>query len=450
MASIHGLFGTNGIRGKVNSELSPNFISNVSMAIGTWANKNSKIILGTDTRIHGLFIKNIVSGTLLSMGHNIIDAGILPTPALQLGTQKYADLGIMVTASHNPPEYNGIKIISSDGTEIDESSENAIEEIFLSKKFKEHPWFLIGDYEKIDIKGDYIFRILSLIKRENIRKMHVLLDCSNGSSFETSPEILKRLGISFETINCQPDGTFPSHLPEPKEENLGMLIRLVKDNYDIGIAHDGDADRVMFVDENGVFLSGDKALAIFTLEKVKKKKGIIVVPVSASMAIEEIAEKFGSRVLYTKVGAPIVARKMMEIGAIFGGEDNGGFIFPEMQYCRDGAMAMAKMLEILSLDKISLSEKLKEIPEYYNVKGNVNVEKEKIPKIMKNLENISEGKNIIKIDGIKIIEGKSWVLIRPSGTEPLIRIYSEANDKNTAQKVFMEYKNLIESLIKEI
>ncbi|MEM0185487.1 MAG: phosphoglucosamine mutase, partial [Thermoplasmata archaeon] len=136
--------------------------------------------------------------------------------------------------------------------------------------------------------------------------------------------------------------------------------------------------------------------------------------------------------------------------AIFGGEDNGGFIFPEMQYCRDGAMAMAKMLEILSLDKISLSEKLKEIPEYYNVKGNVNVEKEKIPKIMKNLENISEGKNIIKIDGIKIIEGKSWVLIRPSGTEPLIRIYSEANDKNTAQKVFMEYKNLIESLIKEI
>ncbi len=448
MASRGGLFGTNGIRGKVNSDLSPVFITQVSMAIGTWAHERSRIIVGMDTRSSGEYIKDILTGALISMGHSIIDVGVVPTPALQLATQRYADLGIMITASHNPPEYNGIKVISGDGTELDENSENAIEEIFINKKYSGFGY--PGTYSSMEIRKDYVSRVLSLVRMERKKRMHVLLDCANGASFSTSPEVLKGMDVDFDTLNCQPDGSFPSHKPEPKEENLGMLMKIVKNNYDMGIAHDGDGDRVMFVDEEGKFVQGDKILAIFTLEKVKRKKGVVVVPVSATLAVEEIAKKYGSRVIYTRVGAPIVARKMIETGALFGGEDNGGFIFPEMQYCRDGAMAMAKMLEILSLEGISLTDKIKELPEYYNVKGSIKVEKGKIGVLMEKISKLFEGKNVIRIDGVKVIEEGAWVLIRPSGTEPLIRIYSEANERGTAEKNFNEYKNLLESLLKEI
>ncbi|MVT35451.1 MAG: phosphoglucosamine mutase [Euryarchaeota archaeon] len=453
MASKRGLFGTNGIRGVVNRDLNPGFIVEASLSIGTWARENSKIILGMDTRISGKYIKKLVGGVLISMGHDVLDAGILPTPALQLSVSRYGNLGIMITASHNPPEYNGIKVIYGDGTEIGEEDENKIEEIFIKKEFKKNPWNIQGEFEEIkNLNIEYVKKILSMVKKNEIsgKRIEIALDCSNGASFETSPYLLRALGINFTTLNCQPDGTFPSHLPEPKEENLQEVMKIVKGNYDLGAVHDGDADRVAFIDGNGRFVTGDKILAIFTLEKIKKKRGIIVVPVSVSMAIEEIAKKYGSKVVYTKVGAPIVARKMMETGAIFGGEDNGGYIFPEMQYCRDGGMALAKMIEILALEGTTLEEKLKEIPEYYNFKGTIKIEKEKIDKVMRKLEEIVKGKNVVSIDGIKVIEGDSWVLVRPSGTEPLIRIYSEAKDKESAQRIYMDYRSLIESIIKEI
>jgi phosphomannomutase/phosphoglucomutase len=453
MASKRGLFGTNGIRGVVNRDLNPGFIVEASLSIGTWARENSKIILGMDTRISGKYIKKLVGGVLISMGHDVLDAGILSTPALQLSVSRYGNLGIMITASHNPPEYNGIKVIYGDGTEIGEEDENKIEEIFIKKEFKKNPWNIQGEFEEIkNLNIEYVKKILSMVKKNEIsgKRIGIALDCSNGASFETSPYLLRALGINFTTLNCQPDGTFPSHLPEPKEENLQEVMKIVKGNYDLGAVHDGDADRVAFIDGNGRFVTGDKILAIFTLEKIKKKRGIIVVPVSVSMAIEEIAKKYGSKVVYTKVGAPIVARKMMETGAIFGGEDNGGYIFPEMQYCRDGGMALAKMIEILALEGTTLEEKLKEIPEYYNFKGTIKIEKEKIDKVMRKLEEIVKGKNVVSIDGIKVIEGDSWVLVRPSGTEPLIRIYSEAKDKESAERIYMDYRALIESIIKEI
>lgn len=453
MASKGGLFGTNGIRGVVNRDLTPQFITDVSLSIGTWAKENSRILVGMDTRVSGPFIKGILHGVLISMGHRVMDAGILPTPALQLLTHMYADMGIMITASHNPPEYNGIKVISGDGTEIDESSENEIEQIFMNKNFKRSSWKSIGNVINTEGLNDvYVGRILSLVRSDEIRnkRIHILLDCSNGASYGTSPRILRELGLAFDTVNCQPDGTFPSHPPEPKEENLSGLSRLVRGNYDLGVAHDGDADRVVFLDGQGRFIPGDKVLAIFTLEKVKRKIGTIVVPVSVSSAIEEIAKKYGSKVVYTRVGAPIVARKMIETGAIFGGEDNGGYIFPEMQYCRDGAMALAKMLEILSIENTTIEEKIKELPEYHNMKGTIRVEKNKIGNVMEKILDYARGKRIVDIDGIKIIEGESWVLIRPSGTEPLLRIYSEARDRSTAEKIFNEYRELIESILREI
>ena len=453
MASKRGLFGTNGIRGIVNEDFNNEFITRVSKSIASYLNNQKNVIIGRDTRISGEMVKMNVISILLSSGINVYDASILPTPSLQLACKTYGYFGIMITASHNPPEYNGIKCIDNDGTELDESKENEIEHLFYQNRFKSLGWQNIGKYIRLDsINDNYINRVSSLVDSSSIMNsgLKILLDCSNGPSYLTSPEILKRLNVKFSTLNCNPDGSFISHNPEPKEENLKDLMKFTNGNFDLGIAHDGDADRVVFVDENGNFIPGDKILALITKHIVMYKKGIIVLPVSASQSIEHIANEYGSKVVYTRVGAPIIARKMIELNAIFGGEDNGGLIFPEMQFCRDGAMGMAKIIEIISKSGKKISDLLKELPEYYVKKGSVTVDKDKMKRIMEILKSQAKGDKIIDIDGIKIYEGNSWVLVRPSGTEPIIRIYSESNEKNDAERIFNKYKNIVESISKEI
>lgn len=453
MASKKGLFGTNGIRGIVNVQLTNEFVTKVARSIATYVGEGSKVIIGQDTRVSGEMIKMNVISVLLSSGINVYDAGILPTPSLQLASKKSGLFGIMVTASHNPPEYNGIKCIDRDGTELDESEEDKIEDIFFKNEYRSTDWRKMGKYQRIEgLNNDYVERVLSLVDSSSIKNsgLKVLLDCSNGPSFLTSVEILRRLNVKFSTINCNPDGFFSSHNPEPKEENLQDLMKFTSGNYDLGIAHDGDADRVVFVDELGNFIPGDKILALITKDIVQKRSGTIVLPVSASQAIEEIANRHGSKVVYTKVGAPIIARKMIEVNAIFGGEDNGGLIFPEMQYCRDGGMGMAKMIEILSKEGKRFSEILKDLPEYFVKKGSIDVEKEKIRKVMDIVKTQVHGDRVVDIDGIKIYEGSSWVLIRPSGTEPIIRIYAESNSRKDVESIFLKYKSMVESISKEM
>ncbi len=453
MASKRGLFGTNGIRGIINADLNIDFISSVTKAIATFIGQGNIVVLGQDNRLSGNMVKMNVISVLLSGGINVFDAGVLPTPSLQYLSKRTGYFGIMITASHNPPEYNGIKCIDNDGTELDESKENMIEEIFFEKKFLNSSWKTLGNYYKIENANDeYVKKILSIVDKDSIRNsnLKVILDCSNGPSYLTSPEILRNLNIKFTTINCNPDRYFSGHNPEPREENLGDLMKFTKNNFDLGIAHDGDADRVVFIDNNGNFIPGDKILALLSKYILKKRRGIIVLPVSASQAIEEIVSKEGGKVVYTKVGAPIIARKMIELDAIFGGEDNGGLIFPEIQYCRDGAMGMAKILEIMANNKKSITDLLNELPEYYVKKGSVKVKKENMKKIMDILKSISKGDKIIEIDGIKIYEGDSWVLVRPSGTEPIIRVYSESRDKDSAEKIFKKYIDLVNSISKEI
>ncbi|MGC9122626.1 MAG: phosphoglucosamine mutase [Thermoplasmata archaeon] len=451
MASKGGLFGTNGIRGEVNVKLTPEFILNSSLAIATFLNGNKTVIVGRDTRNSGTFVSNILKGALLSAGNHVYDAGIVPTPALQLAVKNHADFGIMVTASHNPPIYNGIKCIDGDGTELEDEKENEIERIFNEKSFKLKEWSEIGRYDNITgVNHNYVFNVYNNINKEIINKnLKIVVDCSSGAGSLTTPEFLDSINIKFTSLNCNIDGNFPAHDPEPKEENLKELIRITKGYYDFGAAHDGDADRIVFVDDDGNFIAGDKILGLFTKNITDRRNGIVVIPVTVSKMVEEIAMKNGSKVLYTKVGAPIVARTMMKVNAIFGGEDNGGLIFPEMQYARDGLMGLAKMIELISERKSKLSDLIKELPEYYQKKGSFKIPQGKSSEIMKIIERDFE-KNTIKIDGIKIIEGDSWVLIRPSGTEPLIRLYAESKSRDDLENIFKKYSDLIENIIKEI
>ncbi len=448
------LFGTNGIRGKIGEDFTPDFLVKIGMAIGSYLPMDSRVILGMDTRLSGDMVKAAVISGILSTGIDVIDIGIAPTPAIQLYTREHGDFGVAITASHNPPQFNGVKCIAKDGTELPRDEEEKIEDIFLSSNFRIAPWNHVGKYRYQEgANEEYIESILSHINVEKIRKRRfiVALDCANGASCFTTPYLLERLGCKVISINCQPDGAFPGHESEPKPENLKDLIFLVKaSGADLGIAHDGDADRAIFIDEKGRYIQGDKTLTLVAREIAKRQSGKFVTPVSTSMAFEEVVKKYGGEVIYTKVGAPIVARRMIETGAIFGGEENGGLIFPEHQYCRDGAMALAKILEIMAGETKSLGEMIDELPKYYQKKISVECENGKKKKVLERLVERLKSKKIDTMDGVKIIEEDWWILIRPSGTEPIYRIYGEAKSEEMLEGIIEKYRKILEEIVEEV
>ena len=445
------LFGTNGIRGKVGEDFNPEFLVKVGMAIGTFLPERAVVIIGRDTRISGDAVKGAVLSGLLATGVNVVDIGMVSTPAVQLYTKNHGNFGIVITASHNPAEFNGVKVVDGDGTELLRENEIKIENIFYGGNFRIVPWDRIGKYKQASgAREEYINRILSLVDVKSIqkKKFKVVLDCANGASCFTSPYLIERLGAKVTTLNCQPDGTFPGHPSEPKPENLHDLVDFVRSGeFDIGVAHDGDADRVIFVDEKGNFIYGDKILALLA-GMLGGENDVIVTPVSSSLAVEETVRRKGARIVYTKVGAPIVARKMLELGARFGGEENGGLIFPEMQYCRDGGMGLAKLLEIMAISGKKLSELIAEIPEYFQRKVTVSCPENLKIKVLEELKSQLKEGTITAIDGIKISGENWWVLIRPSGTEPIFRIYAEAKDKEQLEKLSEKYSGMVERLIK--
>ncbi len=438
------LFGTNGVRGVVNEDMTPELALRLGKAIGSYFHGN--IVIATDTRTANEMLKNAVIAGLIATGNNVFDAKIVPTPALQYYVKNMeVDAGVMITASHNPPQFDGIKVIDGDGTELARSKEEEIEKIYFNNDFKIAPWNEIGKVYDIDVTDFYIEGILDLIKKDEIKKhdFKVVMDCGNGAACYTMPYLIGEVATVI-SLNAHPDGNFPARQPEPTADNIKDLMNAVRAmNADVGIAFDGDADRAIFVDENGNYIHGDKSLALMAGYKVEKKGGVVVTPVSTSSCVEEYVKSKGGKVVYTKVGSPIVARKMIELKAAFGGEENGGLIFPDHQYCRDGGMASVAMLELMALKGKSLSELIAEIPDYKMVKTKVECrEKEKV---MEKLKEKIEGKADYT-DGVKIFFENGWVLVRPSGTEPIIRIYSQSKDESIAIKMAEKYKKMIKEL----
>lgn len=437
------LFGTNGVRGVTNESMTAELAVKLGKAIGSYVQGN--IALATDTRTSSEMLKNAVTSGLLSTGCNVYDAGIAPSPALQYYVKRSeADAGVIITASHNPPEFNGIKVVDGDGTELSREKEEKIEELYFSGRFQLADWREIGtlyDVEALDLYAD---GVLSQVNEEMImkRRYRVVLDCGNGAACVVMPYLLSRL-VEVVTLNAQPDGTFPGRNSEPTEDNIHDLMKAVKVmGADLGIAYDGDADRAIFVDERGSYIYGDKSLAIVAGYLVKQHGGgTIVTPVSTSRCVEEYVEKKGGSVVYTRVGAPVVARKMIEIDALFGGEENGGLIFSRHQYCRDAGMASVAMLEVMAAEGRTLSELVEEVPSYTLIKTKVRCEKKDIIERLK--KKVPEG-HCDYTDGIKVYADEGWVLMRPSGTEPILRIYAEATSEKKAQQLISEYRKLVE------
>ncbi len=432
------LFGTNGVRGIANKELTTELALRLAMSYGTLLRAGSTVAVGRDTRLSGEMLKQAVISGLLSTGCSVIDAGIVPIPALQYYVRDNADAGVVITASHNPWEYNGIKTIDKDGTETDSTTEEKIEQIYHASKFRRAEWKKTGSLTRAEIVQSYINGILKHVDGEKIAraKLRVVADLGNGSACIATPRLLRALGMEVITLNDNPDPVSPGRDPEPSRASLKPLMELVKlKKADFGFAHDCDADRAVFIDEKGEYVEEDVTLALFVRQALSLKKGAVVTPVSSSQRIVDVASEFGAKVEWTKVGSIHVARKMKAIGAVIGGEGNGGTIFSEHQYCRDGPMSVAKMCELISQQK--LSKLASAIPRYYNLKTKLRCKNREAA--MKHIKKKIEAKGeILTIDGFKAWYDDGWLLIRPSGTEPIIRIFAESKSEKRAREL-LEY-----------
>jgi phosphomannomutase/phosphoglucomutase len=446
------LFGTNGIRDIVGEGLNARFVADLVGACAAVHGARGLAVVGTDARTSSPAFGRIAAGALSMGGIDVTELGILPTPAIQYNVPLLgARFAMIITASHNPPEFNGIKGIASDGLEFTKETEARVEAAYAAQEFPRMPYNRIGTISPDPNGGArYVEGILSHVNVETIikKRLNVILDCGNGTSAVTSTLLLQRLGSRYITLNATFDGTFPAHNSEPTEANVQGLVKTVRAlGADLGVAHDGDADRAVFVDEKGNYVSGEKILALLARECIKEHGGgTVVTPVTSSDSVAEVIAPFGGKVQYTRVGSPVVTRKMKEVGGIFGGEENGGIIFAEHQMARDGAMSLAKLMDLIASSGKSLSTLLAELPPYHLVKVKVRCPVALREKVLEQVPSILDsGKDteVTTLDGVKVRYPNGWVLVRPSGTEPIYRVFAESKDlqkaeelaKNTAKKV---------------
>lgn len=447
------LFGTNGIRGVVGQDMTADLAVRVGRAIGTHFGAGS-VALARDPRLSGPMLARAVAAGLMSAGLEVIDLGMVPTPCAQYYVHTHGRLkgGVVITASHNPREFNGIKALDAKGMEMAREEEEAIEAVYFEETYRTADWSAVGDLRTDTSAADlYLRGILSQVDVDAIRKRRftVVADPANGAGCATTPYLLRALGCRVLTINGQADGAFPGRLPEPTPEHIGDLMRMVVEaKADLGVAHDGDADRAIFVDEKGGFLYGDKSLALIARAELAKSGGLVVTPVSTSSMLDDVVKAAGGHLVRTKVGSPIVARTMLDQGAVFGGEENGGIIFPGHQFCRDGGMTLAKMLEVLARGGEPLSAVVAALPQYSLRKEAVEVPIAKREATLAALVKLVEGREVETIDGVKIHAADGWVLVRPSGTEPLFRVYAEAKTPERATALAAEGAELVRRAVR--
>jgi len=455
-------FGTNGVRGRFD-ELDPALAMKLAQMIGAYFSKGrpagksakAKIIIARDCRLTGGVLRDSVAAGLASVGCDIVDLGVASSPTAEYLVKKLgADGLIIITASHNPPEWNALKVVDGRGIAISKERGEKIEELLGAANAVQ--WDHVGKTTSYDrAVTDHIEAICGHIDRKKIternksKKLKVVLDCGNGTAASIAPKLFCDLGFEIMTINGHMDGRFPGRASEPSETNVKDLISAVKSiGADAGIAWDGDGDRVIFVDERGAYVIGDKVFALCILWKMMKAKpgkegGDIVTTVATSKAVEDIATKFGASVRYTAIGAPYLCEEMTKKSALLGGEEVGGVIFPELCLAKDGFMTAAKLAEALC--EKPLSGWLKEIPVYYNVKRKIEAKDAKMKSaIVERALSHAKAKKLvfITVDGVRVNLKDAWVIVRASGTENYVRVFAEARTESEAKRLADEYEKI--------
>jgi phosphoglucosamine mutase len=451
------LFGTTGVRKVYGSEFNLEMALNLGKALGTLLGEGT-VLVARDARTTGLMVADTLSAGLLSTGVNVVRAGIIPTPTLAFITMKRGfDAGVMVTASHNPPEYTGVKFWSKTSMGFTSDEEQQLEEIYVSMKFKVAPWDKLGNELTIETAADeHIQAILASCDADLIKSKSytVVVDPGNGAACVLTPYLMQKLTRKVVTINGQLDGHFPGRKSEPEESSLGDLIQMVKDiGADLGIAHDGDSDRVVFVTEKGEVIRGDRTIALLAEDYLlTAKHGTLVTTVDSSLVLDETVKKRGGKTIRTPVGDIQVAVKVKETNAVMGGEACGVFILPEFQLAPEPFLAACRILEKMAVTGRSFGELIEDIPIYPLSKTKLKCPNEKKAFVMQRLAetlpiSLKDVVQVLTVDGLGITMKEGWILVRPSGTEPVIRITCEGPTQASVNRVLKATKHVVEKTI---
>ncbi|MEM2319730.1 MAG: phosphoglucosamine mutase [Candidatus Bathyarchaeia archaeon] len=443
-----GLFGSSGLRGLVNVELTPVIAVKVGLAVGTLT-RAGKVFVARDTRLSGLMLENALVSGLLACGANVYRLGVLPTPVLAYLTMRLgADAGLMITASHNPPQYNGIKIFHSNGMAYTEKDQRGVEEIIEKGSFRLGDWRGLGKDTSLDESQLYVEMLKEKVELK--KEWRIIVDPGCGATSQIAPAVFRNFGCRVTAVNAQPDGSFPGRSPEPSPESLKPLANIVKEfGADVGVAYDGDGDRAAFLDENGNFVNFDRVLAAYAAYILEKEGGSAVVTnVEASMCVENMVEPIGGKVLRTKVGDIYVAEALKELNAVFGGEPCGAWIHPKIHLCPDGILSSVFLLKALEDKGKTLSQFVAEAPDYPVLRRNIPCKNEVKQKVVMKagelLKSYFQGyKNFSTVDGVRLTLENGWVLVRASGTEPLIRITVEGESLKVAEGIMEKAQGVV-------
>ncbi len=435
------------IRGIYGKDLTPEIAETIGKAFGTFLGPQKNLAVAKDVRRGGEQLKNAMVKGLASTGCNIADYGITTTPIFYFGiAHQNREGGVMTTASHNPPEWNGFKLCREKGIIVGQGSGvEKIQQIIAERKFtKPHTKGKMETYE--GLVDEYADFVLNKIHVEH--KLNVVLDTGNSVSGIVAPKLFKKTGCKVKVLNEKLDGSFPSRPPEPTEAALRQLIGEVKKTHaDLGVGYDGDGDRAVFIDDKGRLLTGDFSSIIFARALMTKSNKKVVVDVSCSSALEDSIWAEGGIPLVERIGRPFMMTRVLQEKAVFGGERSGHFYFPHVYGLDDGTFASLKMAEILSRSSVPLSKIVDQMPKYYSTTVNVSFPDEHKFKAVARLKSKFEkmGFNILDIDGVKAWDRAGWVLVRPSNTEPLMRIFAEAK----TQTRLAQLMDLAQTLLKE-
>ena len=443
-----------GIRGIVGDGLDPEIIIKYTNAYADFIG-TGKVVIGRDARITGEMVNQITTGTLLAKGIDVVDIGICPTPTVQFNVKKLkAQGGIAISASHNPNEWNALKLLNGTGQFLSPAEYVQMQKFLADGQSNYKSWDKIGkwtEYSKgIQNHIDAIFD-LGIIYVEEIRKKRfkVLVDCVNGAGAYILPDFLKEFGCEVIEMNCEKTGIFP-RTPEPLPENLTETMKRVKSaKVDFGIVVDPDVDRLVLITDKGEPFIEENTITQIVQFVLSRKKGNVVVNLSTTRAVDDIAAKYGCSVFRSPVGEANVVKKMKEVNAVIGGEGSGGIIFPELHYGRDALVGIALTLQYLSDYGKSISELKKELPQYFIVKKKIEVTKNPDEVISKLTDNFSNQK-INTEDGLRVDFDDHWVHFRKSNTEPIVRIIVEAKSESKAEGLSKKYFNDITKLSSKI
>lgn len=457
--SISGIRGT--IGGNVGDALTPLDIVKFTSAYATLIRRNSKeqkckIVVGRDARISGEMVKNIVCGSLMGMGCDVVNIGLASTPTTELAVQmENAQGGIIITASHNPKQWNALKLLNQDGEFLNKEEGNEVLDIAAREDFDYAEVDNLGSYREDDTYNDkHINSVLALklVDVEAIRKANfkVAIDCVNSVGGIILPELFKRLGVNHvEKLYCEPTGNF-QHNPEPLEKNLGDIMSLVrKGGVDVAFVVDPDVDRLAMISEDGTMFGEEYTLVSVADYVLKHTPGNTVSNLSSTRALRDVTRKYGMEYNAAAVGEVNVVTKMKETNAIIGGEGNGGVIYPASHYGRDALVGIALFLSHLAHEGKKMSELKKGYPEYAIAKNRIDLTPETdVDAILLKVKEIYKDKEINDIDGVKIDFPDKWVHLRKSNTEPIIRVYSEAKSMEIADEIGKKVMDVVYSLAK--